>query len=73
MHHSDNSFQLPPRGSHVRCQETHKYSGIAIQPSNNTQPILVFISLYIITFSSVEIAHSASISFVSNISCISTR
>ena len=72
MHHSDNSFQLPPRGSHVRCQETHKYSGIAIQPSNNTQPILVFTSLYI-TFSSVETAHSASISFVSNISCISIR
>ena len=52
MQHSDQSFQLPPRGSHVCCQETHKYSGIAIQPSNNTKPFLVFTSLNI-TFSSV--------------------
>lgn len=53
MQDSDQSaFQLPSRGSHVCCQEAHKYSGIAIQPSNNTEPILVFTSLYI-TFSSV--------------------
>ena len=51
MQHSDQSFQLPPRGSHVRCQETHKYSGIAIQPSNNTKPFSVFTSLNI-TYSS---------------------